>query len=180
MSTPKNDVEAWTATLEQGQPVSFAFSRGKTVGMIVACVVFILVGLLMAGSDSILWKIIGWIAVVLFLLGIIVQVRRLFVRAAALSVSPDGITMTTAKGGTVPWAQILDIHAVKQSSNVFIEIEITKAEADRQAAGGLGVAEMADEDGASHYVLWGPNGLAVNKPALCHFLEQEHAARTAA
>lgn len=177
MATPKKDVDAWVATLAQGQSVPFLFSRGKTVGLLIACVIFVLVGLVMAGSESILWMIVGWVAVVFFLLGLIVMVRRLFVRTPALTVSPDGITMKTAKAGVIPWSQITDIHAVKQNSNIFIEMVITTQEADRQAAAGLGVATRTLDDGTDEKVLWAPNGLAVAKPELCYWLEQEHKAR---
>lgn len=178
MATPKKDVDAWAATLAQGQSVPFLFSRGKSIGLIIACVIFILVGLAMAFGGSILWMILGWVAVAFFLLGLIVMVRRLFARTPGLTVSPEGITMKTAKAGLVPWSQILDIHAVKQNSNVFIEIVITDDEADRQAAAGLGVATSTSEDGAEEKVLWAPNGLAVSKPELCYWLDQERKART--
>lgn len=178
MATPKKDVDAWAATLAQGQPVPFLFSRGKTVGLLIACVIFILAGLVMAGSESILFMIIGWVAVVFFLLGIVVMVRRLFARTPALTVSPEGIAMKTAKAGVVPWSQLVDVRAVKQNSNVFIELVITDEEADRQAAAGLGVATSTSEDGTEEKVVWAPNGLAVAKPELCYWLEQEHKART--
>lgn len=121
MVTPKKDIDAWAATLTRGESVPFTFSRGKTIGLIIVCLIFVLIGLGMAFSGSILWMILGWIAVVFFLLGLIVMVRRLFTPRPALTVSPDGITMKTAKAGVVPWPQILDIRPVKQNSNVFIE-----------------------------------------------------------
>lgn len=177
MATPKNDVEAWAASLAQGQSVPFLFSRGKTVGLIIASLFFVFVGLLMAGGDSMVWTVVGWVAVVFFLLGCIVQVRRLFSRVPALTVSPEGIAMKTAKAGIVPWSQIIEIHPVKQNSNVFIELVITTEEAERQEAAGLGVGERTAEDGSSVNVLWAPNGLAVHKPELCFWLDQEHEAR---
>lgn len=180
MATPKKDIEAWAATLAQGNSVPFLFSRGKTVMLIIACLIFIAIGLVMAGGDSLLWTIIGWVAVVFFLLGLIVQVRRLFVRTPALTVSPDGVAMKTAKAGVVPWPEIVDVRAVKQNSTVFIELVITTAEADRQAAAGLGVGKSTSADGTSEKVLWAPNGLAVAKPELCYWLDQERSARTAA
>lgn len=178
MATPKKDIDAWAATLALGQSVPFLFSRGKTIGLIIACVIFLLIGLAMAFSGSIMWMIIGWIAVVFFLLGLIVMVRRLFARTPALTVSPEGITMKTAKAGLVPWSQLVDVRAVKQNSNVFIELVITEQEAERQAAAGLGVATSTSEDGAEEKVLWAPNGLAVSKPELCYWLDQERKART--
>ena len=177
MATPKKDVDAWAATLAQGQPVPFQFSRAKTVGLIIACVIFVLIGIAMALGGSILWMIIGCVAVVFFLLGLVVQVRRLFTRTPALTVSPEGIAMKTAKAGVVPWSQIVDVRAVKQNSNVFIELVITTEEADRQAAAGLGVSESVMDDGTSEKILWAPNGLAVAKPELCSWLELERAAR---
>lgn len=177
MATPKRDVDAWAATLHQGKSVPFLFSRGKTVLLIIACVIFILIGLVMAGGDSILWMIVGWVAVVFFLLGLVVQVRRLFVRTPALKVSPEGIAMKTAKAGVVPWSEIREVSATKQNSNVFIVLTITDAEAERQAAAGLGVGVHTADDGTETKVLWAPNGLAVRKPELCYWLEQEHAAR---
>ncbi|HCG55568.1 MULTISPECIES: STM3941 family protein [Brevibacterium] len=177
MATPKNDVDAWAATLARGQSVPFLFSRGKTVGLIIVCLVFVFIGLLMAGSDSLAWTIIGWVAVVFFLLGCVVQVRRLFTRVPGLTVSPEGIAMKTAKAGVVPWSEILEIHPVKQASNVYIQMVITTEEADRQAAAGLGVGKLATEDGDLKLVLWAPNGLAVRKPELCFWLEQEREAR---
>ena len=180
MATPKKDIDAWAAALEQGKPVPFAFSRGKTVMMIITCLVFVFIGLAMAGRGSILWAIAGWVAVAFFLLGLIVQVRRLFVPTPALKVSPEGVTMKTAKAGVVPWSKIIDIRPVKQNSNVFIEMVITDDEAERQAAAGLGVAESVMEDGTSEKVLWAPNGLAVRKPELCYWLDQERSARATA
>lgn len=173
MATPKNDVEAWASTLARGQSVPFLFSRGKTVGLIIASLIFVFVGLLMAGSDSLVWTIVGWVAVVFFLLGCVVQVRRLFTRVPGLTVSPEGIAMKTAKAGVVPWSEILEIHPVKQASNVYIQMVITAEEADRQAAAGLGVGKFSTEDGDPILVLWAPNGLAVRKPELCFWLAQE-------
>ncbi|WP_350269459.1 STM3941 family protein [Brevibacterium sp. CBA3109] len=177
MATPKKDVDAWAATLAQGQSVPFLFSRGKTVGLIIVSLIFVFIGLLMGLGGSLLWMIIGWVAVVFFLLGCVVLVRRLFTRVPGLTVSPEGIAMKTAKAGVVPWSEILDIHPVKQNSNVFIEMVITTDEAERQAAAGLGVAELPTEDGNSKLVLWAPNGFAVGKPELCYWLEQEHSTR---
>lgn len=179
MATPKKDVDAWAATLAQGQSVPFLFSRGKTVGLIIVCLIFVLIGLGMGVSGSILWMIAGWIAVVFFLLGLIVMVRRLFARRPALTVSPEGVTMKTAKAGVVPWSQLIAVRPVKQNSNVFIELVITDQEADRQAAAGLGVATSTAEDGTEEKVLWAPNGLAVGKPELCYWLDQEREARAA-
>lgn len=180
MTTPKNDVDAWAAALGQGLTVPFTFSRGKTVFMIVVSLIFVLIGLAMAGGDSILWKVIGWLAVVLFAMSVVVQIRRLFRREPAIEVSPEGVTMTTAKAGTIPWSHILDVRGIKQSSNVFIELVVTTEEADRQAASGLTVGERELEDGTSQKVLWAPNGVAVSKPALCAWLHQESMARRVA
>lgn len=177
MATPKKDVDAWAATLAQGQSVPFLFSRGKTVGLIIVCLIFVLIGLGMGVSGSILWMIAGWIAVVFFLLGLIVMVRRLFARRPALMVSPEGVAMKTAKAGVVPWSQLIAVRPVKQNSNVFIELVITDQEADRQAAAGLGVATSKSEDGTEEQVLWAPNGLAARKPELCYWLDQEREAR---
>ncbi|MGO2942349.1 MAG: STM3941 family protein [Brevibacterium aurantiacum] len=177
MATPKKDIDAWAATLARGESVPFTFSRGKTVGLIIASLIFVLIGLVMAGSDSILWKIIGWVAVVLFLISTIFMIRRLFIRVPALTVSPEGVAMKTAKAGVIPWSEILDIRPVKQNSNVFIEMVITTAEADRQAAAGLGVAKRTLDDGSLQTVLWAPNGLAARKPELCYWLDQEREAR---
>lgn len=177
MATPKNDVDASAATLARGQSVPFLFSRGKTVGLIIVCLIFVFIGRLMGLGGSMLWMIIGWIAVVFFLLGCVVQVRRLFTHVPGLTVSPEGIAMKTAKAGVVPWSEILDIHPVKQNSNVFIEMVITTDEADRQEAAGLGVEKFATEDGDLQLVPWAPNGLAVRKPELCYWLEQEREAR---
>lgn len=180
MATPKKDVDAWAATLAQGQSVPFLFSRGKTVGLLIISLIFVLVGLAMGFGGEFFISIIGFIAAAFFLLGVIVMIRRLFARTPALTVSPEGITMKTAKAGVVPWSQIIDVRAVKQSSNVFIELVITDEEADRQSAAGLGVATSTSEDGTEEKVLWAPNGLAVAKPELCHWLGQERAARATA
>lgn len=77
-----------------------------------------------------------------------------------------------------PSLQNREPDAVKQNTNVFIEMVITTQEADRQAAAGLGVAKRTLDDGTEEKVLWTPNGLAVSKPELCYWLEQEHKTRT--
>ncbi|ASK66823.1 hypothetical protein CFK39_14530 [Brachybacterium avium] len=177
MNTPKNDVDAWAEALRQGRTVPFRFSRGKTVLFIFLCLFFALIGLLMIGADGFFIPIVGVLAVFLFLGGAIVLVRRLFRRAAVLEVSTEGIAMSTAKAGTVPWTEIIDVHPVKMNSNVFIEIVVSEQEAERQAAAGHTVAEQELEDGTRQQVLWAPNGLAVSKPALCSWLEQELTAR---
>ncbi|MDN5822069.1 MAG: hypothetical protein L0H74_00050 [Brachybacterium sp.] len=178
MNTPKNDVDAWAEALRHGWTVPFRFSRGKTVLFIFLFVVFALIGLLMIAAGGILTALVGVLAVLLFLGGAIAMVRRLFRRTAALEISTEGIAMSTAKAGTVPWTEIIDVHAVKQNSNVFIEIVVSEQEAERQAAAGHTVAEQELEDGTRQHVLWAPNGLAVSKPALCSWLEQELTARS--
>lgn len=180
MSTQQQSIENWAATLNNGNAVSFGFSKGKTVLLLVASVIFVLVGLAMGLGGSLIWAIVGWVAVVFFLWGIVVMIRRLFAGRPALTVTPAGVEMKTAKAGLIPWSQILDIHGAKQNSNVFIEFDITDAEADRQSAAGLGVAQMTDDEGHSRKVLWAPNGLAANKAALCLWLEEERQARAAA
>lgn len=54
---------------------------------------------------------------------------------------------------------------------------ITTQEADRQSAAGLGAAKRTLDDGTEDKVLWAPNGLAVSKPELRYWLEQEHKTR---
>lgn len=78
-----------------------------------------------------------------------------------------------------PSLQNREPDAVKQNTNVFIEMVIITQEADRQAAAGLGVAKRTLDDGTQEKVLWAPNGLAVSKPELCYWLEQEHKTRAA-
>ena len=177
MSTQQQAIETWAAALGNGESVSFKFSKGKTFFLLICSVIFVLVGLAMGLGDSLLWAILGWVAVAFFLWGVVVMIRRLFAGRPALTVTPAGVEMTTAKAGLIPWSQILDVHGVKQSSNVFIEFDITDTEADRQSAAGLGVGQSTDDEGNSRKFLWAPNGLAADKPALCLWLDEERQAR---
>lgn len=53
--------------------------------LIIASLIFVFVGFLMAVTGSFLWVVVGW------------------------AVSPEGVAMKTAKAGVVPWSEILDV-----------------------------------------------------------------------
>ncbi|WP_193106485.1 STM3941 family protein [Brachybacterium sp. FME24] len=178
MSTPKNDVDAWATTLEHGHSVPFTLSRGKTALTILLCLLFVLIALAFALLGDTLVQIVGWIAALLFLGLAVFHIRRLFVRTPAVTVSPEGITMTSAGAGLIPWSQILEVDAMKQDSVVQIVLAVTEQEAERQAPASIVTGERELEDGSTQKVLLLPVGIAASKPALTSWLDQEHRART--
>lgn len=176
MDITNKNIEAWSAALARGEAVTFRSSRAKAIGRTLAAAVIVLLCLVMASTADagILWKTAGWIGAIMFGLGVVVNVFRLLSRAPVVMVSSDGIAMN---GASVAWAQITGINPVKQYSNVYIELVVTDEQAERQTATGHGSSERELHDSTTVRVLRLPNGLAVHKPELCYWLEQEREAR---
>lgn len=177
MSMPKNDVTAWADTLASGEPVTFGFSRVRAVLLAAVCLLFALIGLVVGIAGSGFPMILGWLAVLAFLLLVVVHLRRAFTSNPGLTIAPEGLSMTTSWAGVLPWSEILSAQEVTENSNKQIELELTRAEAERQLSANFYILTREQENGAEKRVLWLPAGLAVSKPALTSWINKELTAR---
>lgn len=185
MSTPTKNVDAWASTLAQGEPVTFRHSRIRGALLAFLCVFLVLLGIVLGLSGDSGYKraalvaVVGWAMVIGSLILMVVHLRRAINPAVGLTVAPSGITMATARAGEIPWSEILQVETITQDSNRQIELGVTHAEAERQyGAGMVTVFDREKEDGRMQKALWLPAGLAVSKPALTAWLDEELTARS--
>lgn len=178
MSTPTKNVDAWASTLAQGEPVTFRFSRARGALLALLCVLFLLIGLALGLAAGGLIMLLGWLMVIGSLILMVVHLRRAISPAIGLTVTPSGLTMTTARAGEIPWTEVLQVETITQDSNRQIELGVTPAEAERQFDAGLvTIFDRETEDGRLQKALWLPAGLAASKPALTSWIDEELTAR---
>lgn len=74
---------------------------------------------------------LGWLAVLALLLLVVVHLRRAFTSNSGLTITPEGLSMTSW-AGVLAWSEILSAQEVTENSTKQIELELTPAEAERQ------------------------------------------------
>lgn len=153
--------------------MSFPLSRSVSCCGFVATAAPIPFGLLMTLSDGILMTVLGWLLVALTLVILVGVVRVSLTRPSVLEVSPEGLTMNSAKAGMIPWSAMLDVRSAEESENGFIEIAVSDAEADRQADALSRVTRREREDGSTARVLWVSSAVRASEPALGAWLARE-------
>lgn len=130
--------DTWAEALRRDGRVEVDQHSGRSVRLLLACVLFVAVGAWIATTSDGVGRVVGWVAIVFFGLGAVVMAAQAWQARrggpTGLVVDADGVR--ALRGGVdVPWSGIVGTHLFSHRGTRVVQLVLDEEFAERWYAG---------------------------------------------